>query len=427
MRHLSTISMLVLAVLVLAFHLPRLYDRLAVDRIEKTHLFYSPTLKDFIYTETTSGYDPEAAAKAEDHHANVAYKDARGRYYDRLEFERHLPFIYVRNMDRRGLLPLTIDGRQFDRDTIDEHRQVLELTAKNLPGRTPPQKFWPLLNTDPDQAGLVFPDDRFRMTGSSMEFINADYNRVDRDLTEAWTAALKAEGFRFPARLVAGNFTILKPFDDGVFMVDDQYAVFHLQRVQGRVQVVRTPIDPDLRCRHITVVESNLGQFHGLLLDGRDRLHLLTTDQYKLIELPLPGYEPDLMDFKILFDPLYQTAVYSDDRVIRAVVMDRDYQPIAAAEHLMSRAAAGPGRKAGDYLFPFRLTMTSENSRMLIPKLELSPTFFGGFLATGLAAGLIYLAVFNFRHQRRPRPLNLAFVFVTGIYGLIAGLMILDE
>lgn len=233
MKHLSTISMLILAVLVMALHLPKLYDRLAVNWVEKTHLFYSPTLKDFIYTESTAGYDAQAASKAEDHHADVAYKDARGRYYDRLEFERHLPFIYVRNMDRRGLLPLNIDGRQLDRDTIDAHRQVLELSVKNLPGHTPPQKFWPILNTDPAQAGLVFPDDRFRLTDDSMEFINADYNRVDEALTKTWTEALKAEGFQFPARQAAGNFTILKPFDDGIFIVDDQYAVFHLRRIQN--------------------------------------------------------------------------------------------------------------------------------------------------------------------------------------------------
>lgn len=64
MRHLSTFSMLVLAVLALACHLPNLYDRLAVSWVEKTHLFYSPTLKDFIYTETTAGYDPEADRKS---------------------------------------------------------------------------------------------------------------------------------------------------------------------------------------------------------------------------------------------------------------------------------------------------------------------------------------------------------------------------
>ena len=427
MRYLSTISMLVLAVLVMAVHLPQLYDRLAVSWVEKTHLFYSPTLKSFIYTESTPGYDPEAAAKAEDHHANVAYKDARGQYYDRLEFERNLRFIYVRNMDRRGLLPLKIDGLELDRDAIDAHRQVLELSVRNLPGHTPPQEFWPILNTDPGQAGLVFPDDRFRMTDTAMEFINADYNKVDESLTETWTKALEAEGFKFPARMVAGNFTILKPFDNGVFVVDDNHAVFHLKRVQNQAIVIKTPIDPALRCQYLTVVESNLRQFQGLLLDGRNRLHLLTTDNYKLIELPLPGYEPDSMDFKIIFDPLYKTAVYSNDHMITAVAMDAEYRPVAVHQHLMSRAVPSLTQKIGNILFPFRLVMSSENSRMLVPEFKVSSSFISAFLLVGIVASLIYLAAFRFRQQRCPSTLNLAFVFATGLYGLIAGLLILDE
>jgi len=427
MRHLSTFSMLVLATMVLAFHLPGLYDRLAVAWVEKTHLFYSPTLKDFIYTETTAGRDPEAAAKAEDHHADVAYRDAQGRYYDRLEFERHLPFIYVRNMDKRGLLPLNIDGRELDRATIDAHRQVLELSARSLPGHTPPQELWPLLNSVPDQAGLVFPDDHFRLTDEAMEFINADYNRVDEELTTTWTRALKAEGFQFPARLVAGNFTILKPFDDGIFVVDDQYAVFHLRRVRNEALVVRTSIDPKLKCRHLTVVESNLGQFHGLMLDGRNRLHLLTTDDYRLIELDLPGYEPETMDFKIIFDPLHQTAVYSNERLIRAVALDKAYQPIAVYEHLMSRAISSPARKIGDLIFPFRLVLESETSRMLAPRFQVSPSFFSGFGLVGLISVLAYGGLARLRHQRRPSLWPLVWVFFTGLYGLIAGLIILDE
>lgn len=427
MRHISTLAMLFLAVLVMAYHLPKLFDRLAGDWVEKTHLFYSATLNDFIFTETTSGYDPEAASKAEDHHANVAYKDAQGRYYSRIEFESHLPFIYVRNMDRRGLLPMHIDGREFNRDIIEAHRQVLELSVRNLPGHTPPQEFWPILNSNPDQAGLVFPDDRFRMTDKAMEFINADYNQVDEDLTRTWTEALTAEDFKFPARLVAGNFTILKPFDDGIFVVDNDYAIFHLKRVQDQALVIRTPIDPQLKCRHLTVVESNLRQFHGLLLDGNGRLHLLTTADYKLIELPLSGYDPETMDFKIIFDPLYKTAVYSDEQLIRAVALNDNYKPVASYEHLMSRAVPKLSQKVSNLIFPVRLSLTSEHSRMLSPEFKRSSCGPAGLTGIGLLAALIYSVTVYLRNRRRPRLLSLVFVFITGIYGLIAGLIILDE
>ncbi len=307
------------------------------------------------------------------------------------------------------------------------HRQVLELSVRNLPGHTPKQEFWPLLNTDPAQAGLVFPDDRFRLTDSAMEFINADFNAVDEQLTAAWTSALKAEGFVFPARSVAGNFTILKPFDDGVFVVDSQYAVFHLQRVENQISVTRTPIDPALETRYITVVESTLRQFHGLLLDGHGRLHLLTTDNYKLIALPVAGYDPESMDFKILFDPLYKTCVYSNATTIWAVALDEHYQAIASHTHTMSRAVPTATQKIANFLFPFRLVMSTENSRMVNPQFIASPRFFPAMLLAGLVALALYYCAFSLRHRRRPKLPGMAFVFLTGLYGLISGLLILDE
>jgi hypothetical protein len=175
------------------------------------------------------------------------------------------------------------------------------------------------------------------------------------------------------------------------------------------------------------VVESNLRQFHGLLLDGRERLHLLTTDNYRLIELDLPGYHPNEMDFKIIFDPLYKTAVYSNDHLIRAVALDADYRPIADHDHLMSRAVPSLARQVGDLIFPFRLSLRSEQSLMLVPRLRLSPSFFNGFLLVGLLASLVYYGIFHLRHQRRPALWPLAGVFVTGLYGLIAALIILDD
>ena len=427
MRYLATTSMLILAIMVMSFYLPKLYDRALVKDIEKTHLFYSPEINDFIYTEGTVGFDKDAAAKAEDHHANIAYKDASGRYYSRLEFERALPFIYVRNMERRGHLPLEIDGRILDKKEIDAHRQVLELSAANLPGNRPSEGVWPIFEKDPGQASLVFPDDRFRMTASAMEFISADFNKIDPELTRLFTQALLNRGFIFPARQVAGNFTILKPFDGGVFIIDQNYHVFHVHRDHGQPVVIKTPIDPQLETKHITVVESNLRQFHGLLMDGQNRLHLLTTDNYRLASLPLDDYDPQTMDFKIIFDPINSTAIYSDQNTIRAVVMDQNYQALARYEHQMSRAHLSPYRKVGQFLFPFRLEINTEISKMVSPKFSVSPFYLSVCLPFGLILAALYTFVFYRRWHRPPPWAVLALTAITGFYGLIAGTMLIEK
>ena len=206
----------ILITLVLSVYLPMLYDKMFVDPAEKTHLFYSPVSHDFILKEKIVGKIPDAArGMALDHHSNLAYRMADGTYVPRKTFEQHLPFIYYKNMEIWGLLPITLDGRTFDKDSIKADRRVLELKARDLPGNSPLVPFFPLLESNPGQARLVFPEDRFRMTDTAMEFIDAHTCTLDTVLTKMYTMTLKKKGFKFPARSVNGRFSVLKPFDEG--------------------------------------------------------------------------------------------------------------------------------------------------------------------------------------------------------------------
>lgn len=174
-----------------AVYLPMLYDKIFMDEVEKTHLFYSPVSQDFILTEKIVGKVPDPAKGfALDHHSNLAYMKADGTYVPRKTFERHLPFIYYKNMEIQGLLPMTLNGQTFDKITIKAQRRVLELKAKDLAEKSPHVPFYPLLESNPGQARLVFPEDRFRMTDSDMEFINADENAVDPVFTKMYTYTL---------------------------------------------------------------------------------------------------------------------------------------------------------------------------------------------------------------------------------------------
>ena len=418
MKYASKAALYLLTLAVLALFLPKLYDQIVFQRIEKTHLFYSPVSKRFIYTERAAAFDPAAAAKAEDHHSDIIYRDQEGEYYDRLEFERQLPFIYYRNMDLRGYLPMEIDGIILDRDTIKDERQVLELAGRNISGHGPVEDLWPLFEADPGQAGLVFPDDRCRFTETGLEFVNADYNRVDEELTARFSSALSEAGFAFPARHWAGTFTILKPFDNGVFLVDANGSLYHLKRLRNEPLLRPVALPEGLIPRHFTMSESE--RFHGLLLDTENRLHLVLRQDYGIVSIPIELYNPEDMDFKLLFDPLYRTAVYSDDVTIRALVMDTDYRPLKSFAYPMASGLRTWKHQLRDLLLPFSLTLHSPYSRFL--EFNLAP----GSHLPGLAMlpGLLMLGVFAWARGLRPnRPRFWAFAALfslTGIYGLIA-------
>jgi hypothetical protein len=418
MKKLATAAFIVLTVMVSAVYLPMLYETLFFKPIGKTHLLFSPVTQRFIYREKIVGpIPPEAAEKSEDHHVEIAYRDADGAYYDRVEFEKNLPFIYYKNMELWGLLPLRLGGREFDKNTIKKNRQVLSLKPDEISDHRPQTPVWPILESNPGQARLVFPENRFRMTADAMEFINVDTNTVDPALTTAFTDALTSGGFIFPVRSVNGKFTILKPFDEGVFMVDAKFRVFHVKRRNGQPVVVKTPIDPALKTRHIKVAENKRREYYGLLLAEDGSLHLLIYDAYQLVRLPIDTYDPDSMDFKLLINPLYGTAVWSDETTVRAVAMDLDYQPIARYEHRMSMAKKTAMQIAYQTLFPFYLHLKQIGGGYL----KLSVDIGGLFSLIGMIGSLASFTLWCLvRRRRLPGTAAACLVALTGIYGLIA-------
>lgn len=417
MRCVATCVLMLLTIILAAIYLPLFYARIFFKPVEKTHLLFSPVTQRFLYKEKIVGeLPPEALRKSEDHHAEIVYRDEDGTFYSRVEFEQRLPFIYYKNMELWGLLPLRLNGRLFDKAEIKENRQVLELKAGEINDRRVARPLWPLLESSPGQVRLVFPEDRFRMTARAMEFVNADTNAVDPVLTTRFTNALKMAGFRFPARSVNGKFTILKPFDEGVFLVDDAYRVFHVKRRDNQPVVVRTPIDQALETRHIKISENKRRQYYGLLLAGDDRLYLLTYDDYRLVPLPLETYQPNRMDFKLLINPLYLTGVWSDEATIRAVAMDRAYRPLSRYAHTMSRAMGSPMETVYHLLFPFSLQLKSDDTGFI--RFSFTP---GSWLSLiGILIGLFFFVIgYRSGRGRWPGMLNIAVVALTGLYGII--------
>lgn len=440
MRLLSFACLCLLSVLALAWALPNLYDMALLPPLDKTHLFYSPVLRQCLYTERIRGRDTQAAALSEGHHADVVYKDEEGRYYDRRAFEAALPFIYYRNMEMRGLLPVRLKGRSLDRTAIERARRVLELPARALDGHHPPHTCLPLLEANPGQVALLYPADRFRMADGEMLFTHADTNTREEDLSTLFSDGLRSQGFLFPARHVGGNFTTFKPYEGGIFLVDARGGLFHVLRRDGRPAVRKIPLPQGVTPRHVLVSESGERHWLGLLLDMRDRLWLIRQTDFTLIGLAVPGYEPDRMDCKLLFDPLYLTVVTSDAAFARAAVFRipaTDLKngdvctPVHTFQHEMSRAKESWQHRLAQTLFPFRITLAREETSFLYPRWELSGHWFSRALPFSLLLTSLHALWRRRRHPgwklTLPRcAVETSVILLTGVYGLGA-LLLLEE
>ncbi len=415
MMLLARYALIIPAIIVMAFYAPMLFDVAFGERVQKTHIFYSPVLKKFIWLDKL--ISPEEEGLEDVHHAQFVQMDQDGKRYTRQEFEKLLPFIYYRNMEIWGLLPLELEGKTFDKNTIKANRQVIEFKPRQIDDRALKDEVYPLIESVPGSARLIFPEDRFRL-GREFEFINADYNRRDEKVTQVFNDALKEAGFQFPGRLAAGKSTILKPFDEGVFLVDADGNVFHVKRVNGKPRVIKTPIDPALNVRSIKVNENRRKEFYGLALTGDKRLHLISYDNYRLIPLPLESYDPETMDFKLIINPLYRTATYSDDETIRAVVMDSQYRPLDKYQHTMPGASLTMAQSIFNSLTPFRLNLEDPTQGYF--SLEIDWHGWRSWISIAIGLAIFVFLAYRRRSKGPALVMDGILVALTGLYGLVA-------
>ncbi len=404
-RLMSHLSLSLVMLVVLAVALPQLYHLAFGVQVARTQLFYSPVRKAFVFREHRG-----------DH--NFTYADQHGDTFDRKTFETLIPFIYYKNMEIWGLMPLVLEGRSFDKQTIRANRQVIELKPREVGDRRPEIEVYPLLESNPGQARLRFPEDVFHATEDGLEFVNVDNLAREDGLTDRFTGALTAAGFRFPARLVAGKSTILKPFDEGYFLVDDGGTVFHLKRVDGEPRVVRTSIPSDLDIRHIKLSENKRKVFYGLLLAGEGRLFLISYDDYRLIPLPVDGYDPDSMDYKLLLNPLYPTAVFGNDETIHAVAMTPDFTSVDSYTRPVPGTRDMLHERIARTVFPFAINLEDPTSGYLSWR-------FRHHGWSGLAGSALALAVFLLLAKVRRTPWRSVWSGVVltafgGLFGLVA-------
>jgi len=410
-RPITRFSLVLLTVLALAYLLPAAFDTVFPRHRTNPLLLYSPVLNQFIYQESLGNHQ-------------FHYQDETGQTYSRSEFEQQLPFLYYRTLELKGLLPPSIGGQTFDAESIKAERQAVTIHSRRLKGHFPLLELYPLFNNDPQVAVMPFPEDVFRFTDQAMEFINADHNRIDQELTETFTEALRAVGFVFPATVIGGNPTNLKPFDDGYFIRDSSGHVFHVRRVLNQPEVLKTPIDPDLDILDIIVSEHRRRELHGTIITTSGEVYLITRESYHLIPLPTPRYDPGSMDFKLLIDPLHRTVTTSNDQAVQGVAMDAAYRPLRTFSQPIADLTPAPVLLLRKIIFPFQITLDSpyrgQATLRLVPG---GPWSLGGVLAA-LCLSLILRQSFP---QRTSHWGDLAVIALTGFYGLAAVYLLNEE
>ncbi len=421
---LATLCMYFIAICFFAWILPMFYQLLFVKSVDKTHMFYSPVDNNMIFTEQLLERDLKAEEKSENHHADVVYKNEAGDYFTRNEFEAKIPFIYYRNMELRGLLPLTLHGKSLDRAAIQKERRVFEMPSRLLDAHVYKEQIYPLMDANPGQVALVLPADRIRFTDTQLEFIDSDLNGVDAAQTKAYTKALADKGFHFPAKGIWGNFTTFKPFEGGTFVVDSAGKTFHLVRRNNILEVAVLPFPKDIIPQKMVIAEAKDRKYLGLVLDTQNRMYLMHQDDFALTHIPTKGYAPQHMDFKLIMDPLFMTAVYSDAKFIHAVAfanaenLGDKVHPLHAYVHQMSMSKSTAFTQVADIIFPFSISFEDLHSSKGRWKTTISAQYLGYGIVFNLLLALAYAFVFRAYRKAKVARQGL-FIVGFGMYVLI--------
>jgi hypothetical protein len=396
------ILLMIVCILLLAWVIPWAW-RLATDQPERyPFTYYSSIAETFGIREITN--------------ETTILRDARGTHYTEAQFDSLLPMLYFRQLASEGDLPDSLHGVEMTQKTISIHNFYYRYrpSDKNMP--TIP--LYTLLESMPKRVDLEMPGDVFRLK-RQMEFLVPETNGTNQQKSALFDEQLKKRGFEGPARIIAGNPTTRKSYDEGYFIVDRNNHLFHLKMVNNRPYIGHIDLPKDLIPIWFSVTEYPTRDFYGFLMTEDGRLFTIQTDGYKVKEIDLPPFNPETDNLLIMGNLFHWNVQVTNARGKSTYAVNtNDYQMVDK----ISFEAPVPDKKLYNLLMPFSLSFSSVKDKYIIPRFQ-----FNGF-AYLIVSFLLFLGyMITCRRQKKKICLYSAvLIALTGIYGLMTNLLIGD-
>lgn len=242
--------------------------------------------------------------------------DESGRRYTDHETDSILPFFYYRQLLSDQRMPDSVCGHPVDLHTMQQANVTWRMSASDVNKIAIP--LYPLLESMPKRVDLTMPEDVFRCTDTGIEFVVMTTNEVNRKKSDTFTRALADKGFTFPARLVSGNPTTRKDYDEGYLLLDAVGHLFHFKMTAGRPYVKAIPAiltgeTEPLQLKHIFATEFKGRHIRGFLSDTEGRFYALLADySIRLFEDVI--YHPDTDRCTIFGNMLDWTVKINDEQ-----------------------------------------------------------------------------------------------------------------
>ncbi|MEZ4998208.1 MAG: DUF4857 domain-containing protein [Bacteroidales bacterium] len=267
----SRYILVAVGILVASIVIPSLYWTIFEKVPRSVNAFYSCVTDDFVIVDGSSRTDPS------------------GKEYTAEEYEKILPLMFYRQLMADGTMPDSLKGVKLEVPSISRASSFYRYTPKKVDSPVP--TLWPMFESQSGKVNLTMPEDYFRIE-KRMEFIVARTNGINEEKSSLFTDALAAEGFAFPARIIAGLPTTRKSCDEGYFVTDSNGALFHIKMVKGEPYVFRIETPEDLDIVYIEAVDLRSREYYCYVFTRNKGIFVVMDEVYDLQRFPIDGFNP---------------------------------------------------------------------------------------------------------------------------------------
>ncbi len=290
----------------------RLYSEFALSHT-KYYVFYSSILNDFVYQQNGSG-----------HQFNYGTLSSA---LTKTEFEESLPFVYWKNLDIQGKLPVMVKGQSYGKNQIRASRMSLQYEPSRL--AKPEVDLYPLFNPISHNGSIPFPEDMFALKQNRVEVYASETAKPNTELAQRVNDLLVEKDVHFPVKSVWGKTTNMKPFDWGYFIQDAEDRIFNLRRADDVVQLYSVNIPENVgRLVFMQVSENRQKKFYGYAIDEKNHVYLISYPDYQFIPLELNNFDYKTMSFQLLSDPVNYLVRFDNGKQYHAVLFSKDYKKL---------------------------------------------------------------------------------------------------
>ena len=394
MRILKDINFIIITLLIAIF-LPLIADSVFNEGKKSVRVYYSETLDKFLL----QGYDE---VKKE-----PFFKIGLDNNISLDEFMENLPFKFYSYLLSKNIFP-----NQFkewaNAEKIRANSQNLNIKPDMFNQKQIP--LFTVFESRPKYLKLKFNEFGIRNAKNGLEFINFDTLKLDQNMSIKFNQALSGAGFKFPFKQVYSNPNTKKPFDEGVFLIDDKDEIYHLKMVESKAIAAPTGIKND-SVSFMLITENERKEFYGALVD-KDGVKLISYDNYRLIDLVSDDYRPQSSKFQLAITPLSKVVTIENDAGVKAFKLDDNYRVTDRFEYVFD--SCGQYESIKSMLFAFEIKKEDGYAYKF---------GFFEFSSKALFINIICFIFIAFRFRKDRALLRSFVVLLTGIYGFIAAFL----